>query len=106
MISGGEFRHRIDLQRMVERKNEQGEAELDAVTYASSVPCRVTQTTGREFVNGQKVSAESSHMIELRWMPNVSPRDRVLYDGRTLELESVVSQSRRRELVLMAKEVV
>lgn len=106
MVSAGELRHRIDLQRLVERQNEQGEAELDPVTFAQGVPCRVSTTYGREFVNGQKVTGEMTHLIELRYMPNVTTRDQALYDGRVLRFESVISQNRRRELVISAREVV
>lgn len=106
MIPAGEYKHRIDLQRLVERTNEQGEAELDPETYAQGVPCRVSQTAGREFVNGQKVTGEMTHLIELRYIPDVTARDQALYDGRVLRFESVISQSRRRELVISAREVV
>lgn len=101
----GRMRHRVELQRLTERQDDVGGVSLEWNTYAT-VWAAVEPIRGREYFIREQVAGDVSHRVVMRWRSGVSVRDRVLHDGRQLEVESVLDRDERRvELELMAREV-
>lgn len=62
---------------------------------------------GRELWFARSVNAETTHKVTLRYKPGVTPKMRVIYDSRTLEIESTINvDENNRILELMCKEAV
>ena len=59
---------------------------------------------GREFIAAQAAQSEVTARIRMRFRPWMTAQDRVIHDGKTYNIVSVVDpRSQGRELVLMCK---
>lgn len=69
--------------------------------WASVIP-----TSGREYEEAQKIRAELTYKIELRYANNIRSDFKVLYKDKILSIESVIDiEGRGRELQLICAEV-
>ena len=65
----------------------------------------VRPTTGREYEEAQKLRAETTYIVRMRYVPGITPDMRILYDGRTLFIESALDiDERHRELTIVCYE--
>ncbi len=61
---------------------------------------------GREFWAAQGEQGEATTEITLRFREDVKTADRAVVDGHTYDIEAVTWDERRRETVLVCKELV
>lgn len=67
----------------------------------------VRPTTGREYEEAQKLRAETTYLVRMRYVPGVTPDMRVLYGTKTLYVESVLDvDERHKELIVVCYEKV
>ena len=67
----------------------------------------VRPTTGREYEEAQKLRAETTYMVQTRYLPGITPDMRILYDGKTLYIESVLDvDERHKQLTIVCYEKV
>lgn len=109
-MRAGDLRHRISLQKdanaEADAKNEYGETEPSWETF-NTVWASVEPLQGRELFNAQKVAADVTIRVRIRFLAGVGPQHRILYRGRILEIQSAIDVGERRtEMHLMCKEVV
>jgi SPP1 family predicted phage head-tail adaptor len=95
----------VAVQRAVETQNEYGEASVSwnlvATVWAAVEPLR-----GREYLQADQVQAAVDTRIRMRYLDGVVPKMRVVWDGHTYDIESVINPATRgRELELMAREL-
>lgn len=65
----------------------------------------VEPLAGRELERALMVVAAATHKVTMRYWAGVSARDRLIFDNRTLNIESVRNvDERNRELVLICVE--
>jgi SPP1 family predicted phage head-tail adaptor len=61
---------------------------------------------GREAIAAQQVTAVLSSVWEIHYRKDISVKDRIVFEGRTLQIESIVDPTEtRRELWLTCSEV-
>lgn len=100
-------RHKIVLQTREESLNAYGEADLSYNKLADAW-AEVRMVSGNERLISAQIESEVSHRIRLRWektFAKLTPKDRLLHDGKTYDIVSVTDpDGRRRELVLTALE--
>lgn len=91
-LAAGDLRHRVSLQsNTATTQADDGQPAETWETYAT-VWAAVEPLAGRELTEAQKLKAEVTHRVRLRWLPSatVSALHRVLLaDGRRLEIEAV-----------------
>ena len=89
-IDGGELRHTVQLQSQGDAKKPSGFNAQAWTTYAT-VPAKVEDQSGRWYSLAQAntVVATASHMITIRFIPNVSMDDRVLFRGKTFRMTGI-----------------
>lgn len=92
---------RVTLQDEVPAKGDLGGEQMawvdEATVWAAVDPLR-----GKEFFAAQQVNSEVSHQVTIRYRTGVTPKKRLLWDGRVLEITAVLpSKERRRYLHLM-----
>lgn len=105
-MQAGNLRNRIVVQDKSVTQNAYGE-EVITWTAVASVWAAIEPLMGREFMAAQQVQAEVTTRIRLRYISGLAPEMRVLFGGRVFEILSVQHvYERRRELILMCKEVV
>ncbi|QNB48205.1 phage head closure protein [Thermanaerosceptrum fracticalcis] len=107
-MRAGELRHRITIQKP--NGYTQNAAGEDVPNYADwvTVWAAVEPLKGREYQEAQKMRAETSYRIKLRYLAGITPEMQVrLRDGRLLEIQNVLNiAEQNRELHLMCVEKV
>lgn len=105
MTTAAHLRQRITIEQYtVTDRNEIGGEVKDwapvATVWASVEPIR-----GREFFAAQQVNAEVTHKVTTRFHAGITPKMRVKYGARVLEIQSVIDpQERHLFLELMCVE--
>lgn len=105
MTAAGSLRHRVTIESPTETQDEYGAVSLTwstvAVVYAEIVPL-----TGREKIHAEQQSSDLSHRVTVRYLSGVTPRMRVLFGARVLEVSSVRDiDERRRWTEMLCREV-
>lgn len=102
----GDLRHRATVQAPTTVPNHLGEP---VVTWAAeaAVWAEVLPVLGRELAQAGQVRADVTHAVKVRYREGLSPRHRLVVDGKVLQIESVVNpDGRKRVQMLACKEVV
>jgi SPP1 family predicted phage head-tail adaptor len=97
----------VKLQSKSVTRNDFGE-EVITWTDTATVWAEVSGVSGREFVEQARTEAEVSHRVRIRYRASIVPHMRVLVvaTSQALDIEAVLPDQRRREIVLMCKEIV
>lgn len=104
-MQAGKLRHRVQIQALSQVQDLATGEMLDTWTELATVWANVVPLRGQERFEAQQVQAELSHRVEMRYRPDVTSKNRLLYDGRILEIASVADfEERHRELNLMCVE--
>jgi SPP1 family predicted phage head-tail adaptor len=100
-----DLRHRITLQRKDIVKDPEGIA-IETWADVATVWASVEPIRGREYFQAAAVNAENTVRFRIRYRPGIMPNMRVLYNGRTFNIQSVIDvNERHREIQLMCQEV-
>lgn len=100
----GGMRYRIELQRNVSKKDDEGFTQniwqTEHTVWADIVP-----VSGREFLQSGTETAEVTFKIYIRWIENVDADMRVKCGENIYLLTAVLGNKRKGMLTLMAKEL-
>ena len=104
-MRSGNLKHKIIIQTYSETQNDFGEVvkgwEDFKTAYAS-----ITPLSAKEYYKAG-TNAEVSHKIELRYIKDIKPKMRVVYDDREFSIESVLNiREANKTLQLICTEVV
>ena len=103
-MKSGDLNQRVSVERLQGGVDELGQPLPD--TWAPLFTCwaAVEPLTGREYIAAQAAVSEVTAKIRMRFRPWMTAEDRVIHDGTTYGIESLVDvRSGNRELVLMCK---
>lgn len=104
-MRAGRLRHRIVLEQPTTTRSAATGEPVDTWTIFASRHAEVRPLNGRAYFAARQHAADVTHEVELRYLAGVDRTMRVSYDGRVLEIESVIDLGeRRRELLLMCRE--
>lgn len=95
-MRAGRLRHRIELKSLTEAQNAFGEATKAYATYAT-VWAEVKPLRGKEAEQAQQVVAEAECQITIRYHASVVETDRIGFDGREFEINSIINPLERNE---------
>jgi len=105
-MRAGDLRHRVTIQQAVESQNDFGEVITTWQNY-KTVWAAIKPLTGREYFASQQVNAEVSVQIQMRYIPGITPKMRIVEGSKVYEIEAVMDvEGKRKELQLLCKEVV
>lgn len=100
----GGMRYRIELQRNVSKKDDEGFTQniwqTEHTVWADIVP-----VSGREFLQSGTETAEVTFKIYIRWIENVDADMRVKCGNDIYLITAVLGNRRKGMLTLMAKEL-
>ena len=104
-MPAGRYRHRITLQNATITRDEYGGVirtwrDLDTVWAA------VDTLKGDEYFTARTLRNAVSYRVTLRYRSDLTPHHRLLFEGRTFDIEAVLPDSRKTRLVLMCSELV
>ena len=104
-MKSGDLDQRVTVERFTTTTDSWGQP---IETWAPLFSCwaAVEPLTGREFIAAQAAQSEVTARIRMRFRPWMTAQDRVIHNGTTYGIESLVDvRSGNRELVLMCKAV-
>ena len=91
----GTLTDRIQLFGKSSASEDEG-GEIAIYTPLATVWARVRQLSARQVFAEDARGQSVSHSVVLRFLPDLKPGDRVVYRGRTLEIEGVADLNGRR----------
>ena len=104
-MKAGQLDQRVTVERFTSTEDELGQP---IQTWAPLFTCwaAVEPLTGREYLAAAALVSEVTARIRMRFRPWMTAQDRVVHNGTTYGIESLVDvRSDHRELVLMCKAV-
>ncbi|MGE5611151.1 MAG: phage head closure protein [Bacillota bacterium] len=104
MIRAGELRDRVSvLQWSPEQSPEWGD-QPGYRDIGISFWAKVEPLSATEKATGNGVQEVISHVVTTRYRCDLSPKDRLLWRGRTLEVVSILESATRSELRIECRE--
>jgi SPP1 family predicted phage head-tail adaptor len=104
-VNAGKLRHAVTVQSVTDGTGTRGAPTKTAATFATTW-ASIEPLSGAELWRAQQVSAEVTHRVLLRHLSGVTPKMRIKYGSRTLEVVSVLNlEERDRELELLCREL-
>ena len=106
-MRAGLLRKRVTIQRATEgAADDYNQTVLSWSTLATRW-AGIKPMSGQERLESAQVGADVTHEVRLRWLDGVTPKDRISYDGRVFNIQSVINTAERGvEAVLLCKEEV
>lgn len=105
-IRAGRLRHQVQYQTRTQTKTASGQSKStwgpSQARYASVVPM-----SGDEATIGGQESGVVTHEVTIRYHGGESPKDRIVFGTRVLEIRRIVNVDElNRKLVILCSEVV
>ena len=105
-VRGGKLRKRVIVESAVETMSADGQPLIEWQTFAERwANVEPIETSGREYLQAAAIEADVTHTVTMRWFAGVTPKHRINYGGRMLEIYSTSNiEERGRMLVVFCKE--
>lgn len=104
-LTAGKLRHRIDIQRESRTADGAGGASLAWLTIALNIPAMIKPLSGNETMAAQRLEANISHRIYIRYAAGFRSSDRIVFDGRMFQIRAILNlEERNRWLEIQAEE--
>lgn len=101
----GQMRERVAIKSQTEVRSPSGETTLSWDTTVATVWASVTGLSSRDILQAQQANVIATHRIRIRYRPDVTHTNRLMWRGRTMEIASVVERDNRTALEMLAREV-
>jgi SPP1 family predicted phage head-tail adaptor len=105
MLDSGKLDYQATIQTPTEGVNSIGEPTLSWSTFATRWVA-IEPLSGSEQVANMVSQGTTTHRVKLRYTPGLKPNMRLVADGRTFEITSVVETGRRVGHELLVTELV
>ncbi len=100
----GQLRHRLEIQEQRSVRDEWGNQVSEWFTVATAWAA-IEPIRGEEYWAAGAQRGETIHRVTMRYVPGVTPKHRLLFGDRILEIESTLNlEERSRLLELLCKE--
>ncbi len=107
-MRAGSLREKITIQEQDNAPDSYGQAikNNDALwTDVATVWAGVNTLTGKEYLLGPRKEATATHKVFIRWLTGVTPRMRVLWGTRKLNIDYIQEDRQHaRMMILMCTE--
>ncbi len=104
-MGAGKYRHKVQFQQLVRTKDATG-APVESWSQVAAAWCAPKTITGRERWANERTAHEYDLALEIRYRTGLDESMRAIYNGRTLEVASIIDRDeRRRDLIVLCKEI-
>jgi SPP1 family predicted phage head-tail adaptor len=103
VIDPGKLRDRVTIQRASESRNALGETVLTWTDYTERW-ASVDGVSSREALAAGQSQVEMSHRVRLRYVDGLTQSMRIMWQGRKLEIVSLLEHGHRSEHELLCQE--
>lgn len=95
-IAAGEMRQRVQIQELAETQDEYGQPQKSFGTVYTSW-ASIRPASGRGLVNSEQLKSVVSHMIIMRYNPELTldPTYRIKFGTRVFNIEAIVNIAER-----------
>lgn len=83
----GKYRHRVTIEQQQETRDGMGGVVVAWVLFAADVPAEVLTGAGREAIAADQQQATIAARINLRYLPGLMAKMRIVWDGRVFNIE-------------------
>lgn len=107
-MRAGDLRHRIKIQRLTAAADGQGGQGQSPTTLIDRYPAQVLPAGARdrERMAGNALTASLLSLVRMRYRSGISVKDRIVFDGRTLQIENLQNPDGKKiELHALCSEV-
>ena len=104
-LDAGTLRERVTVQQASENRNRLGESISEWATFAT-VWASVNGVSAREYLLAGQQQVDISHRVKMRYLTGLTPKMRLVWRGRTLEIISILEHENRSVHELMCQETV
>jgi SPP1 family predicted phage head-tail adaptor len=105
MLKSGIMDHKAEIQSPTEGVNSIGEPTFTYSAFATRWVA-LLPLSGAERVASLQNEGTVTHRVRMRYTDGLKPKMRLVSEGRTFEIDSVVERGRREEHELLVTEVV
>ena len=106
-MNPGKLRHRIIIQKQEESSKDGYGALVENWSDFKTVWSSVEPLVGRELFAAQKINAETTIRVKMRYVAGITSKMRVVYGTRIFDILAPIDpEERHRELHLMCKELI
>jgi SPP1 family predicted phage head-tail adaptor len=103
-VRAGLLRHRVELQKRDPAFDAYGQPVENWITYAVT-QASVDPVSGQEFLALLQAGTKVTHRVRIRYRLGVAGTDRVLYQGRALDVQVPMNMGERnREIEFLCEE--
>jgi SPP1 family predicted phage head-tail adaptor len=104
-MRAGRLRHRVDIETVGTTYDDYGDLS-DSWTTLASVWASISPISGREETIASELTGVVTHSILVRYRSGISEQNRIIFDSRVFQIESVRNWNERNIfLEILAKEV-
>ena len=103
-MDAGRLRERVTVQQATESRNALGETVLSWSTFAERW-ASVEGVSARESLTAGQNEISITHKVQMRYLPGLTQRMRIVWRGRTLEIVSLLEHDNRSRHELICQEV-
>lgn len=93
-VAAGTLRHPITIERYTQSQNAFGEV-IEAWGTLLSTHADIQPIRGKEYFESKSINAEVTHRVILRYQAEIKPSDRVIFNTRVFQIESVINVDER-----------
>lgn len=93
------------IQQPTEARNSLGEFTLSWSDWATRY-IAILPLAGSEAINALAIEATVTHRVRMRYTQGLQPKYRIIAEGRTFDIISVIERGRRVEHELLVTEVI
>jgi SPP1 family predicted phage head-tail adaptor len=82
-IHAGDLRHRVTIRALIEVADGKGGFQQAKVPVCVRTAANVEPLAGRVLVQAMQIDPRSRYSVQMRWRPDVTPRQELTYHART-----------------------
>lgn len=103
MTGAGSLRERVTIERLDIADDGAG-GQIETWVRRADVWAEVKPVKGREIVSGERIVGAETYLITIRYRSDIALSDRIVWRGKTLDIDSVQNRDMRRKYLVIEAE--
>jgi SPP1 family predicted phage head-tail adaptor len=100
-MTAGPLNQRVSIQSPTFTRNAMGEPVPTWITLGHRWAA-IEPASGARVTNGEQLQSETTHVVRLRYWSSITPRCRILFGSRVLEINGIVAPAERGDEMVLA----
>lgn len=100
-LPAGKLRHQIDIVAPSNVQGASGEVSLNNNILVANVWAAIEGVTGRDALAVGEFVSQATHKITIRYMPGISSRMQVWFNGRQFQIQYILNPDERTKMLYL-----